>query len=388
MQDHASAGGAARSVQLRTAAFVWLRHVRRLEWDVSAWILLVKLSFFAFIVVAVPVLANRYTPWWQLVNRWDAERYLRLARDGYGGSGEEIFFLVGFPLYPWLVRMVSWLGLGIPLAALVVSGVASIAAGWWLLRLVREDYGEETGRLAVWFLFIFPTSYFLHIAYTEATLLALALGCFVAVRRRHWALAGVLGGLAALTRMNGLLLLPALGVEAWLQYRATKRVDWRWLWLAGIPCGFGVYLWVNYHVTGDPFAFTKLMQEKFFRALAPPWVGVEVLWDNLQNEGAADFMMVGVAEALFAVLGLALTIWSWFVLRASYSVWMTGNLLLSICSSFVLSVPRYTLLMFPIFILFAQWSRTRPLWFAGLSVWSLLLLALFSIKFAFGHWAF
>ena len=149
-----------------------------------------------------------------------------------------------------------------------------------------------------------------------------------------------------------------------------------------------MYLWVNYHVTGDALAFTKLMDENFYRALAPPWVGAQSLWENLQTSNARDYVTVGVAEMVFTVLGLVFTIWSWFVLRASYSVWMTGNFLLSVCSTYVLSVPRYTLLMFPIFILFARWSRHRPLWFVGLTTWSLLLLALFSIKFAFGHWAF
>ncbi|MEP6822402.1 MAG: hypothetical protein ABI946_08640, partial [Chthoniobacterales bacterium] len=137
-------------------------------------------------------------PWWTLIDRWDAERYLAIARDGYVATGPARFYLVGLPLYPWLVRVVSWLGFGIPSAALAVSGIASLAAGWWLFRLVQEDEGEATGRLAVWFFFIFPTSYFLHIAYTEGILLALAIGSFFAARKERWALAGILAGLACI----------------------------------------------------------------------------------------------------------------------------------------------------------------------------------------------
>ncbi len=361
---------------------------RRLEWDVAAWILFVKFSLYAFALAAVPALANRHTPLLELLGRWDAARYLRLARDGYQASGDERFDLVGLPLFPWLVRVVSWTGLGVGSAALVVSGVASIAAGWWLLRLARFDFKETEARLALWFLFIFPTSYFLHVAYTEATMLALALGCFVAARKQHWALAGVLGGLAALTRLQGLVLFPAVAFEAWLQYRATRRWHPSWLWLAAIPSGFGVYLLLNYHVTGDPFAFTKLMHENFFRELKPPWVGAAALWDNLLWEKPEEFVMVGLAEAFFTLLALGMTIWSWFALRASYAIWMTGNFLLCVCSSFVLGVPRYTLVMFPIFLLCAQASRRRPWLLASISLWSLLLLALFFTKYAFGHWAF
>ena len=190
-------------------------------------------------------------------------------------------------------------------------------------------------------------------------------------------MAGVLGGLAALTRLQGLILLPAVAFEAWAQYRATPRWQARWLWLAAIPGGFGVYLWLNYHVTGDPFAFAKLMHENFFREVAPPWVGAAALWDNLLREKPEDFVMVGLAEALFALFALGMTIWSWFALRASYAVWMTGNFLLSVCSSFVLGVPRYTLVMFPIFLLCAQVSRRHPWLLGAISLWSLLLLALF-----------
>ena len=219
-------------------------------------ILFARLVVYLFGLAAVPTLSGRLTSWWETWNRWDAVRYLQIARDGYVSSGSARFNLVGLPFYPWLVRGVSWIGIDVSLGALLVSAVASIAAGLLLLELVRMDESEEAGRLAVWFLFIYPTSYFLDLAYAEATLLACALGCFVAARRRRWLLAGILGGLAALTRWPGVILLPAIAFEALAEFRLTRRFDPRWLWLALIPCGFGVYLLVNYQVTGDPFATT------------------------------------------------------------------------------------------------------------------------------------
>jgi hypothetical protein len=365
-----------------------LRRLRALDWSVIGWILFAKSAVFVFGLVAVPALSGRRTGWWEMWNRWDAVRYLQIARDGYVATGDTRFNLVGLPLYPWLTRAVSWLGFDLSLAAFLVTGVASIAAGLLLLELVSTDEGEETGRYAVWFLFIYPTSYFLHIAYTEATLLALALGCFAAARRKMWWIAGLLGGLASLTRWHGLILLPAIAVEAWQQYRLTRRFDARWLWLALIPCGFGIYLWVNFQVTGDPFAFTKLMGEHFYREFAPPWVGLQSLRDSFYEDGLEYVMMAGVAEAFFALLGIALMIWSWFALRASYSIWITGNMLLCLCSTFIQAVPRYTLVMFPIFILFARAARGRPLYFAMISMSSLLLMTLFLSKFVLGHWAF
>lgn len=361
---------------------------RKLDWSVIGWVLFAKLALFVFGWFAVPALSGRLTSFFETWGRWDAVRYLQIARDGYTASGEARFNLVGLPFYPWLVRSVSWFGFEVPMAALLVSAVASLAAGLLLVQLVRQDEGEEAALSAVWFLFVYPTSYFLHIAYTEATLLALTLACFLAARRNLWELAGLLGGLAALTRWQGLILLPALACEIGRTFRLTRRFDLRWLWLALIPCGFGVYLLLNYHVTGDAFAFMKLMRENFYRELAPPWVGFGNLWSSMNENGPEYFMMAGVAEIVFALLGLAMMIWSWFALRASYAVWITGNMLLCLCSSFIQAVPRYTLVMFPIFILLARATRGRPLRFAMISMTSLLLLTLLLSKFVLGHWAF
>ena len=76
---------------------------------------------------------------------------------------------------------------------------------------------------AAWFLLIFPTAYFLHIGYTEALFMALVLGSFLAARTERWWLAGLLGGLAALTRVNGLVLMPALPAEALTQWFTIRR---------------------------------------------------------------------------------------------------------------------------------------------------------------------
>ena len=79
---------------------------------------------------------------------------------------------------------------------------------------------------------------------------------------------------------------------------------------------------------------------------------------------------------------------SWIWLRPSYSVWITLNWFLINSTAFVISVPRYALTLFPMFILFALAVRGRRVWYALLTVWSLLYLALYTGRFAQGLWAF
>ena len=322
--------------------------------------------------------------WDEMWNRWDATHYLGLARDGYQASGDQLFSLVFFPLYPWLVRGVAWAVSDYLIAAFIVSGIASVATGLLLRQLVRCDQSNEVARNAVWFLFIFPTSFFLHVPYTESLFLAFTLGCFLAARKERWELAGLLGGAACLTRVNGVVLLPALATEIGLLFWARRRIDWRWVWLALVPLGFLAYLWLNHKVTGDYFAFTKIMKEHWYKKFASPWFGVHDVWLRALGANVNE----GLNELIAVVLISVCTVWSWMRLRPSYSVWITLNWLLINSTAFVLSVPRYTLTLFPVFILCAIVCTGRRFCFAMVSVWSLLYLALYTGRFAQGYWAF
>jgi hypothetical protein len=284
------------------------------------------------------------------------------------------------------VRLFAFVTRDYLVSAFIVSTLASLVTAIVLQRLVELDYSKELAQRAVWFLFIFPTSYFLHIGYTESLFLMLALSSVYSARKQRWLLAGLFGALTCLTRANGLVLLPVLTVEAAHQYWTTRRWQWQWLFIGVAALGFGGYLLLNEHVTGDPFAFAKLEQHFFSKALSAPWTGIDNAIGSL-SRAPSEAEMIGVQEILFIALGLVCTIVSWIKLRPAYSVWMTGNWLLFVSVSFVLSVPRYTLTMFPIYILFAMLAARR-VWLAVITVWSILYLSFFASMFAWGRWAF
>lgn len=329
-------------------------------------------------------LGKDYHGWMQLWRGWDSIHYLSLAEKGYVATGEQRFSLAFFPLYPWCVRAVALVVQNYLAAALIVSGFASIAGALLLKELARFDESEEVANNAVWFLLIFPTSYFLHIAYTEGLFFALSLGCFLAARKQSWLLAGALGAAACLTRVTGLILGPAIAMEAFLQYRAARRIDYRWLWMGLIPLGFVGYLALNYHVTGDPFAFSAIQREHWFKTFASPWFGVSDVWRRIPGLNAIE----GLHEFFYIALSFICCFWCAWWLRASYTVWMFGTWLLVNSTSYVVSVPRYALTLFPIFILFARIATGRRLVFGVLTFFSLLYYALYAGRFAQGYWAF
>lgn len=323
----------------------------------------------------------------EIWNRWDAPHYLSIARDGYQATGEDRFFIVFYPLYPLAVRLAAVLVQNQLVAAFVVSGVASIAVALLLWQLARLDGTAEFASRAVWFLLIFPTAYFFHIGYTESLFVASVLGSFLAARRDHWALAGALGALACLTRINGLVLLPALAVEVLLQYRATRRFRLAWCWIALPLLGVGGYLLINQTIYGDPLQFLTYQREHWYKTFAWPWQGIEGNVRSIGWRKPNEAQMIGVQEVFFIVLGLVGTIAAGFTLRPSYAVWMAGNWLLFTSTSFILSVPRYTLILFPLYLLFARLAAHRT-WHTILTVWSILFMALFIILFVQGRWAF
>jgi hypothetical protein len=365
--------------------------LRELDWQLIGMILAIKGVFYVYGTQAYQALTNgsigSLGNWLGIWNRWDAVHYMNLAEHGYQPTGEARFLIIFYPLFPWLTRLVAIVFGSYIFSGLVVAGIASIAAGLLLQKLIRLDYENQFAERAVWFMFIFPTSYALHVPYTESLLLALALGSFLAARTDRWLLAGVLGALAAMSRINGLVLIPALAVEAAHQYWRTRRWRWKWLWIGLIGLGVLAYLLLNYHVTGNPFMFMTYRREHWYQVLSWPWVGVrgKILEALHPSASGESWVIVTVHEILFIALGLGATIWACIRLRPSYAAWMVGNWLLFTSTTFLIGVSRFTLVMFPLFILFSGLSARR-VWYAALTVASLLYLALFTGLYVEGHW--
>jgi hypothetical protein len=341
-------------------------------------------------VKSYPILWDRYAPrpdnWLQIWDQWDFGYYHEIAEFGYGAYGAGDGSFAFYPLFPWLMRLVTYITRSYLVAGLLISGIASIVAAVSLRRLVRIDYSASVAMRSVWFFLIFPTAYFLHVPYSESLFIALAVPCLIAARTERWWIAGLLGALCWMTRGVGVVLVPALAAEAAQQYYTKRRWDWRWLWIAMVPAGFVLYLLINWHVTGNAFAFLQTRTVTFHQSFAFPSVGIRQAI-RAHYPTAEEAEMMGVQQLIFVVLGFVCMVASWIKLRPVYAVWITAMWFLVTSANFLQSVPRYTLTMFPIFILFALLGRNRS-WYAVITVWSLLFFALFAVLFARGELAF
>ncbi len=151
--------------------------------------------------------------------KWDSYWYHRIALSGYSFSAKEPENSVGFyPAYPLLVQGLTaltrtptlWTGIALSLLLLLV---ALLAIG----DLFSRREGDKVAVAGVASLLFFPTSFFLAAFYSESLFLLAAAGVFWAADRKRWLLAGLCAGVAALTRVNGFLLVLPLAWFLWAE---------------------------------------------------------------------------------------------------------------------------------------------------------------------------
>ena len=339
--------------------------------------------------------------------RWDSVFFLRIAEHGYdAASGAAAAF---YPLYPLTVAGLGRVLFGhYLLAGILVSLGASLGALLLLHRLAEQRLGAEGARRAVLYLALAPMAIFLQAVYSEALFLLLALAAFVLAERGRWLPAGVCAGLAVLTRVSGVALVPALALLAW---RAPDRRR-AFAGLAAAPALFAMYPLYLWGRLGDPWAFAHA-QDRWHRHLSPAgplggiwdglragWAGLEQLatgshthayWAAVSVTDSDPFHVAAVnLENLgFLCLYAALTVVAWRRFGAPYGLFAALSLAipLSVPSNRwpLLSIPRFGVVLFPLFLALAFVGR-RPRAHTAILSLSALLLGVTATQWALWQW--
>jgi hypothetical protein len=333
--------------------------------------------------------------------RWDSGWYLHIAQHGYTDPSRTTAF---FPLYPLLVRGVGWLFLGhYVLAGFLISAAASVAAFVLLWRLARELTAGEVANRSVLYLALFPTTLFLVAVYSESLYLALSVTAFLLARRSRWGWAGLTVGLATLARVSGVVLLPALAVLAW---RAPRRGSALLRLALSLPVMalWPLFLGLKYD---RPFAFLTAQRSGWQRhlsaagplggawdALVAGWHGVLQLVSGgnyFPNPDHSPMYWAGLnlEQLAYAALLVALGIYAWRALGAAYGVFVLGSLALPfsdpVPSTPLLSIPRFALGVFPVFIALGLLGRSQRV-HTGLLVGLTLLLGINLARWTLWIW--
>lgn len=331
------------------------------------------LLFFISIIVNLHASTNIFYPWVQ----WDGPHYIDLAKNWYTSFGQQSLWIVFYPLYPILIKILAIITSDFLVSAILVSLLFSLFTSIILFELTILDFDRKTALLAVWFLNIYPTSYFLQASYTESLFLFVSMASIYFFRRNLFKASGFFGALSTLTRINGILLLPVFLMEKGLRKNLIALIL--------TPVGFLIYLLINYLTFNEPFHFFKPLSSYWHKHFDFPWNGITNGLNFISNYKDEVFITY-TFEFITIFFILLLTIFIFLKIRRSYGVYMLLNLLLFTSTSFILSVPRYSLILFPIFIALATIKSRLIL--ITISLIFIPLLIYFTSLYTQGRWAF
>jgi Gpi18-like mannosyltransferase len=338
--------------------------------------------------------------------RWDVVWYLQIAEQGYQADDFSAAF---FPLYPLLIAIIKplFFGNGL-LAGMTISLVCCFGAFYYLYKLLELDFDAGIARKTVFFIAIFPTTFYLQAVYTESLFLFLTVFCFYAARRNLFLVACIAGALATLTRSAGLILVVPLAIM-YMSEREWKlnRVRPDIIYLLLVPLGLIAYMLFLDIKFGDPWLFSSA-QSFWSRDFTGPIGGIyngikaafwgmdsivntpdTTYWLPVMDNDPRVWAVYDVINLLFLVPALVISIVAFWKLPLHYALYALLLLVmpLSYPSSIpLMSIPRFILTIFPLFILLAIWARERPWFDKTVTMTSLLLLGLFLSKFVIWTW--
>lgn len=307
------------------------------------------------------LIASKFPQWiWQWGN-FDGVHYLEIAEFGYRGPGLQTFF----PLYPVAIKTLAILTNNRLLSGLLISNLASFFTGLVLYFLVKRDYSRSAARWAVLFFFFFPTSFFLGSVYTESLFLLFLLLAFYG----RGVISGAFSILAGVTRLIGAFVLPAgfLGVGAYMTY----------LYLT-----FGNAL---YFLTGQE-AFKNARADSITNLISPFQVVFRYLKIFLTANPAQPAFQVATLEFTAFTFGVAFLLYLTInkKVKWQYLLYAWPALLLPSFSGTFSSMPRYLLVIFPIYLGLAL-IKNPVIKALILSVFVVLLMIL-TTYFVRGYW--
>jgi len=298
------------------------------------------------------------------IDRWDSRWFLRAAVDGWPrhippGAGPAVRSTIAFfPVFPLTIRWLSDLtGLSPLTCGLVVgwtSGLTAMIGVWALVRHYADPAAADRATLLV---AVFPGSFILSLVYAEGMAVTFVAFGLLALMRRRWVTAGVLGLLATATTPIALAFVVSC---AWCAYREVSRHrDWRSLAAPVLsPLGFVAFqVWLWRH-TGSLLAWRLTERNGWdsYPSIAyPVHLVVVFVRDPVATTITGDVLFVGIVAAVFGVVVAVRT-----RLPLPLLLYAVAAVTLGLVSAPVGLRPRFVFLAFPLIIAVGTWLRGRP----------------------------
>lgn len=326
-------------------------------------------------------------------SRWDTGFYISIVEEGYKFQGVPLPSVAFFPLLPLLMAAITPLTGDAAVSGILISNLALWGTAVFFYRLAAENYSEKIADRAVWYLLIFPMAFYGSTIYTESLFLLTTIGAYYFARRGQWRVSLPFAIAATLCRLVGIIVVPMLLLEWWRQWRANAEGErpsrWALLVPASAPLGLAGYMTYLWYIFEDALAFAnasaawgRVPQSPFVTVgelLQRPSVGwfQAFLTGQIHFDNWIDFTFVSI----FLILGMVLLVKG----RYAEAAFVLLGVIIPFSSGLLMSQRRYMWVLFPAFILLAEWGE-HPWVDKVVTAVSLPLLALFTALYANGYW--
>jgi len=313
---------------------------------------------------------------------WDSRWYMSIIDEGYHyipGKESSIGF---FPLYPLLIKTFSLIFGNPKLIGFIISNIALLAASIYLYKLIKLDFKDSIAFKTVFYMLIFPLSFFFSIFYTEGIFLFLTISCFYYARKKKWLAASVLGFFLSLTRSLGfLMLLPILVEYLDIDFKNfkidKKKVKKDMLYLLLIPSGLLSFMAYSYIKFGDFLAY--------FHSKSAWGNKLTSIFTTLNSVRYYEpfYKLIFIGSLIFALIFIIYLIY--YRVRISYIIYSSLFLFAYLSVGILEGIPRYVSILFPLYLGMSLASKNKFLSYF-LTLFSIALLTLFTILFVNGFW--
>ena len=332
--------------------------------------------------------------------RWDSFWYESIVDPHPRFVPPELSNANFFPFYSW----VSWVA-ALPfrlfldlehaffLGALIVSSASFLVGLKAVERIAVRLTDDATAARTGWLIAVFPFSFFFTAVYADALYFCLCAWSLACACEKRWYVACALASMAAMTRIPGIALFPALGLEYLRQQHWRARISKEALTCLAI-LAVGPLLIAGYYEWryGNPLEFLVARQvgwkrasgvagylrdfNYFFEAPIFPCRGIA----ECVKEFAPTRALLGAIYLALIPISIGLTIAAAPTLGVALTTWTLASIAMALPNGFD-GVGRFTLVLFPVFIALARLLRGRTI-FVAVCLACLPLLLLFFAQFA------
>lgn len=299
---------------------------------------------------------------------FDGVHYLDIASHGYATDGRF------FPLYPIAIRVASVFlressiySERLFFSGLFVANISFFLALFFLYRLIKNEYSIKTSRWAIFFLLSFPTTFFFGSLYSESLFLLLLVFSFYMLNQKKYLSAGIFGGLLSMTRLTGIFIWPALIYQFLVTDFKKKGADLKNLsWLMLLPplglLSFGYYSSLKFgNFLNFIYAHGQQANSREVSQIVLPLQTVYRYFKIIAETNFNQFeWWIALLELLAFLYSLVLFYLAWKLkIKKSYLLFSFFSFLLPALSGTFSGLPRYILVLFPLYIALALIKNFR-----------------------------